>query len=69
MSDTFKNNLKSLREARKLTQWDLASKLKVAQGVISIIEAGYVKPKPKVQQKLAVMLKCKVEDIWGGDDV
>ena len=65
MSDTFKNNLKPLREARKLTQWDLAHKLGVAQGAISLIEAGHVRPKLKDQQKLAAMLKCKVEDIWG----
>ena len=64
MSQAFKNNLKSLREARKLTQWDLAHELKTNQGLISLMESGHVRPSPKIQKLYAKVLKCTVEDIW-----
>ncbi len=60
----YKNNLKKMRERQGYTQWALANKLDLTQGLISIYEAGNASPLPKTQERIAKVLECKVTDIW-----
>jgi len=56
--------LRKLREARGLTQADLARKAKVTQPYIALLEAGVKKnPSLATLQRLAKALKVKVGDL------
>ena len=56
-------NLKRLREALGLRQWELAEKSRVSQQSICYIETGRHRPKPTTLVKLAKALGCAPTDL------
>lgn len=59
-----KNKLKELREKKKITQEDLASKVLVSRQTIISIESGKYVPSLELALKFGKLFKCKVEDIF-----
>jgi len=55
------NNLKEIRQARGLTQLQLAEKIGVKYCTISSYEAGKVDPPPTQLEKIANVLGCPVD--------
>ena len=57
-------NLEAMRKRRNLNQRELADRSGVPQPMISMIERGVV-PNPQINtmHKLAVALKCTVDDL------
>lgn len=53
------------RERAGLRQEDLAKKLDVDQTAVSNWELGKAKPLKKYHKKLARILKCSVDDLFG----
>lgn len=53
------------RERAGLRQEDLAKKLAVDQTAVSNWELGKAKPLKKYHKKLARILKCSVDDLFG----
>lgn len=58
--------LKDLREAKGLTQEQLAESCGVKRNTISMIEIGVNKPSFDLALKLAKALNCGVEELVGG---
>lgn len=58
------NNLRELRQAQRLAIFGLAAKSGVAYPLISAIERWQLLPSKAVQERLALALEIKVEDIW-----
>jgi len=62
------NNLRSLRKARGLTLWGLATRIGSSPATLHAIERyGHV-PQPPLQQAIADGLGVRVRDIWPGQD-
>lgn len=59
----FKDKLKKLRTAAKLTQRELAEKLGVAEIAVSKWEQGTREPKIAALDDIAKALKCKAQDL------
>ena len=61
--------LEAMRKRRGLNQRQLADKSGVPQPMISMIERGVVlNPRVDTMRKLAVALKCTVDDLVADDD-
>lgn len=58
------NNLKELRLKANMTQEDLSRKCVLSQNALSSIELGKTNCSVKNALILAIVLKCKVEDIF-----
>lgn len=58
------NNIQSLRERANLTQEQLAEKLNLTQVAISKWESGLAFPRTAILPKLALILNCKIEDLY-----
>lgn len=59
-------NIRNLRLQAGLTQAELAKKLDVDQTAVSRWESGETKPLRKMHKKLARVLSCTVEELFGG---
>lgn len=59
----FSKNLKSLRTANKLTQFQLAEKLNVSYKTISHWENGYSEPQLDLLVKIKQIFNCSYEDL------
>jgi len=61
----FSENLRKIREEKKLSQQELAKKLKVAQSTIAMWEANNRTPKLAELNRLAMVLKITVNRLLG----
>jgi len=66
MDDTLvlKNNLKSIRAEKGLSQGQLAEMVGVSRNTISSIETGQFSPTAKLALILCIALDCRFEDIF-----
>jgi putative transcriptional regulator len=60
----LKNNLKSMRNEKKLSQQQLADMVGVSRNTISSIETGQFNPTAKLALVLCIALECKFEDLF-----
>lgn len=60
----MKNKIREYRERAGLTQEQLASLLRVSQTTISFFESGKRFPDVTCALRMALILRCKVEDIF-----
>jgi len=58
------NNLEELRKSAKLTQQELSESAGVSRKSINAIENGIYVPSTVLALKIAITLKCKVEDLF-----
>ena len=58
------NDLRFLRKERKITQEDLANKLKVTRQTINAIEAGKYSPSLELAFKLAKFFNKRIEEVF-----
>ena len=61
---TLKNNLKSIRTEKNISQQQLADMVGVSRNTISSIETGQFNPTAKLALILCVALDKKFEDIF-----
>ena len=64
----MKNNVKDLRQARNLTQQELADGVNISRQMISYIEKGVKKPNIILALKLAEFFNVPIEKIFELDD-
>ena len=64
----MKNRLRELREAKGLTQEELAKALGVTRQTIIAIEKGKYDPSLKLAFKIAKFFKVKIEDVFIYED-
>jgi putative transcriptional regulator len=64
----MKNLIKVERARQKLTQAELAEKVKVARQTIIAIEAGKFLPSTVLAFKIAKVLDCKADEIFELED-
>ena len=64
----FKDNLKTIRAAKNLTQGDLAKALFVSQQAVSLWETGSGYPDVPILRSLAKYLGVKVDDLIGVEE-
>ena len=62
--DLLNNNVKSLRDSRKLSAVDLAGKVGVKETTIEQLETGRYTPSLSLAYKIAKELGCKIEDLF-----
>jgi putative transcriptional regulator len=60
----LKNNLKLMRNEKKLSQQQLANLVGVSRNTISSIETGQFNPTAKLALVLCIALECKFEDLF-----
>lgn len=60
----LKNNLKAMRQAKKLSQAQLAELVGVSRNTISSIETGQLNPTAKLALVLCIALDVKFEDLF-----
>lgn len=58
------NNLRELREERKLSQFDLSIKSHTPQSLLSMLEHGRLQPWPAVTKRLCKALGVKPEELF-----
>ncbi len=58
------NNLEELRKSARLTQQELSEIAGVSRKSINAIENGIYVPSTVLSLKMAITLKCKVEDLF-----
>ena len=58
-----KMNVKQLRLSKKLTQYQLAKKLKIQRSTVSMWETGRSYPNATILKKLAKILDCTIDDL------
>ena len=58
------NNLEELRKSAGLTQQELSESADVSRKSINAIENGIYVPSTVLALKIAITLKCKVEDLF-----
>lgn len=64
------NNLKKLREAAGLTQFELAVRAGVTPATIGHIEGGRViDPKYETRRSIAAVLGVEIADVWPNNPV
>ncbi len=61
----MKNTIKLERARNDMTQAELAEKVKVARQTIIAIEAGRFVPSTMLAFKIAKVLNCRVDEIFG----
>ena len=59
----IQNRLRELREARGLTQMDVAAKLHVSQAHVSRVESGY-EPSLGLAVEICRVLEVELSDVW-----
>ena len=59
----LKNNLKAMRQAKKLSQAQLAELVGVSRNTISSIETGQFNPTAKLALVLCIALDVNIEDL------
>ncbi len=59
----FKENLYSIRKARKITQATLGKKLKVSSATVGHWESGYSEPSVENIKKLVKLLKTTYDEL------
>ena len=64
MADGLGNRLRELREARGLTQAQLADAIGMSRKTVNTVENGVFIPSTVVALKLAAALQCTVEDLF-----
>ena len=64
MADGLGNRLRELREAKGLTQAQLADAIGMSRKTVNTVENGVFIPSTVVALKLAVALDCRVEDLF-----
>ena len=64
----MKNRLRELREAKGLTQEELAKALGVTRQTIIAIEKGKYDPSLRLAFKIAKFFKVKIEDVFIYED-
>jgi len=57
------NSIKKLREAKKMSQAELAKKANISQAAVHYIESGQKSPTLKVLTKIAKALEVELEDL------
>ena len=60
--------LAQMRQARRLTQAQLANLAQISQGLLSYTEAGLRSPRLASQLKICAALACDHRDIWPEPD-
>ena len=60
----LKNNLKAMRQAKKLSQAQLPELVGVSRNTISSIETGQFNPTAKLALVLCIALDVKFEDLF-----
>ncbi len=63
------NRIKKLREENDITQEDLAQKLEMSKGIISLYEKEIRKPSLEVLIKLSEIFDCSIDYLLGKTDV
>ncbi|WP_439028267.1 helix-turn-helix transcriptional regulator [Haloarchaeobius sp. DT45] len=64
----MKNSVRERREARDMTQGDLASAVGVTRQSINAIERGRYDPSLELAFKLAAEFDCRIEDLFSLDE-
>lgn len=64
MADALGNRVRELREARGLTQLQLAEAMSVSRKTVNTIENGIFQPSALVALKMARAFGCRVEDVF-----
>jgi putative transcriptional regulator len=64
LADPLGNRLRELREAKGLTQAQLADLIGVSRKTVNTVENGVFIPSTVVALKLAGALDCRVEDLF-----
>ena len=64
MADGLGNRLRELREAKGLTQAQLADASGMSRKTVNTVENGVFVPSTIVALKLAAALQCTVEDLF-----
>ena len=62
------SKLKAVRQQQRLTQVDVAKRLNVGQGTVSLWEAGITFPRADNLMKLAKLYGCTVDEILQTED-
>lgn len=60
--------IKKYREEKELKQQNLADELGVSQSLVSLWEKGDIKPRADMLPKLARVLGCSIDDLFGDQD-
>ena len=60
----FKNNLKEIRNKKRLTQTELAEMVGVSRNTISSIETGHFSPTARLALVLCIALDKKFEELF-----
>ncbi len=63
------NRIKKLREENDITQEELAQKLEMSKGIISLYEKEIRKPSLEVLIKLSEIFDCSIDYLLGKTDV
>lgn len=62
------NNISAIRNSKKMTQQQLADKLRIRQQQVSRWEEGAFIPNAKNLKKLSAALNCSIDDLLRSDD-
>lgn len=62
------NNISAIRNSKKMTQQQLADKLRIRQQQVSRWEEGIFIPNAKNLKKLSIVLDCSIDDLLKGSD-
>lgn len=62
------NKIRELRLRKNITQFELANELGLTQGIVSSWENGRNKPTLNTAQKLANVLSCSLDELFGEVD-
>lgn len=62
------NNISAIRNSKKMTQQQLADKLRIRQQQVSRWEEGVFIPSAKNLKKLSIALSCSIDDLLKGSD-
>ena len=64
----LKNNIKSLRKSKGITQLELAEEIKVSRKTINTVENGVFIPSTILALKIAKILQVRVEELFWLED-
>lgn len=64
----LKNNIKSLRKSKGITQLELAKEIKVSRKTINTVENGVFIPSTILALKIAKILQVRVEELFWLED-
>lgn len=64
----LKNNIKSLRKSKGITQLELAKEIKVSRKTINTVENGVFIPSIILVLKIAKVLQVRVEELFWLED-